>query len=591
MDFIEIKNLTFRYAGSSRKALDGVSLTIAEGGFTLLCGPSGGGKTTLLHHLKSGLQPVGLREGRILYRGRPLDEVTPAEAAADFGLVFQHPESQVVMDTVWHEMAFSMENLGLPLSVMHKRLAELAHFFGLEPLLHRSVHELSGGQLQLVNLASVLLLQPKVLLLDEPTSQLDPVSAREFLFMLQRLNRELGLTVIMSEHRLEDALPLADAVFLLDGGRLAAGGAPHAFARQAAAAGRALYLPAAARLSLSAGAPGQPGRGTGPAAVPDPAAGRGPAQAATEPVGAEEAAEPVKAPDPAADLPPLTVREGRRWLEQAGERLLIRRSDRLRPELPPSQDDPLLSCREISFRYGKDDPAVLNRLSLNIREREFLAVFGGNGAGKSTLLQVLAGLLVPKRGKVSPARGVRIGYLAQNPLLYFSYDTLGEEFEQAVRRSGAGDARETRSELVALLGLEELLDRHPHDLSGGERQKAALGLVLMARPDLLCIDEPTKGLDPEAKRRVGLLLQDLRSRGLTLIMVTHDVEFAAEYASRCALLFDGAIAAEDAPAAFFASNYFYTTALNRLLRDRLPEALTDEDVICEWAVPESPSSS
>ncbi|WP_235775362.1 MULTISPECIES: ABC transporter ATP-binding protein [Paenibacillus] len=577
MEILRAQELSFRYPEASRPSLDRLSFGVEEGEFIVLCGPSGSGKTTLLRHLKRELAPVGDKSGTVMYRGMELGQLPPKAAAGEIGMVFQNPDAQIVMETVWQELAFSMENMGLPPSVMRGRLAEFAGLFNLEPLLYKPVHELSGGQKQLVNLASVLLLHPRLLLLDEPTSQLDPVASREFIHLLRRLNEELSMTVILSEHRLEEAMPLADRVMVMEQGRLTAFGAPRelvlATGREA---GRGLepYLPSASRLYL--------------ALSPEPG-GRRPEQV------------------------PLTVREGKRWLtEFAG-------SGRLQPEAAsagptasqPSPDPaasqplpglasrhgtaggegrsigaskPLLECREISFRYEKDGPEVLKKLNFSLYRSELTAILGGNGAGKSTLLQVMAGLLKPQRGRLKPGSGVTAGYLAQNPLLYFSHDTVAEELAHMARYAGlsAADAEREIGTLADKLGLGGVLDSHPQDISGGEQQRAALALVLLLRPDILLLDEPTKGLDPAAKEELAELLGALASEGRNVTIVTHDVEFAARYATRCAMLFDGGIAAEGAPPAFFGANYFYTTAVGRMVRDWLPEALTIEDVMKRW---------
>lgn len=570
MEILKAQQLSFRYPEEDRDTLHELSFAIEEGEFVVLCGPSGSGKTTLLRHLKRELTPVGSSSGTLTYKGQPLSGLPAAVAAGEIGMVFQNPDAQIVMDTVWHELAFSMENLGIPPAVMRTRLAEICGLFGLEPLLYRPVHELSGGQKQLMNLASVLLLQPRVLLLDEPTSQLDPVAAREFIMALQRLNEEMAVTVIISEHRLEEVLPLADRVLMLEDGKLLADAAPRLFARQTgsgALTSAARYLPAATRLYLSLS---------------------------------------PEADSTAPENIPLTVREGRRWLHSlmagteagAGAELV---NNLNRPEAPapltsrilsaPGASLPpipaassLLTCREVTFRYEKEGREVLRKLSLTLNQGEFLAVMGGNGAGKSTLLHVLNGLMKPQRGKVELAKGKTTGLLAQNPLLYFSYDTVAEELQHMGSYAGLSPEA-AASEIEALLEvfqLREVLQSHPHDLSGGQQQQTALAMMLLMKPDILLLDEPTKGLDPAAKDRLAALLQQLREQGISILIVTHDVEFAAKHASRCALLFDGGITAEGTPAEFFSSNYFYTTAVNRIVRDWLPQALTIEDVIRTW---------
>ncbi|SEO86440.1 energy-coupling factor transport system ATP-binding protein [Paenibacillus sophorae] len=549
---------------------------------------------------------MGDGSGAIFYRGRELSLLPPETAAGEIGMVFQNPEAQIVMETVWQELAFSMENLGLSPSVMRGRLAEIAGLFGLEPLLYKPVHELSGGQKQLVNLASVLLLHPRLLLLDEPTSQLDPVAAREFIYLLRRLNEELSMTVILSEHRLEEALPLADRVLLMENGRLAADGSPREIVRAVGSGlgeGHHAYLPAASRLFLALS--------SGPA-------------------------------DVQPDTIPLTVREGKSWLELASEeglpalpvsaagsalstgRLEMNAADPTRAvvarpggsgignmledtgawenssagtsssrsgsgafarrEQSSRDGEALLECREVTFRYEKDGPEILKKLDFSLHRGELTAILGGNGAGKSTLLQLMAGLLKPQRGRVALPEGVTAGYLAQNPLLYFSHDTVSEELRHMAKYAGlsASEGEREIASLVAAFGLGAVLDSHPHDISGGEQQKAALAMVLLLRPDILLLDEPTKGLDPAAKEHLAELLRALAESGKSVTFVTHDVEFAARYASRCAMLFDGSIAAEGTPEAFFGANYFYTTAVNRMVRDRLPQALTIEDVMSQW---------
>ncbi|GGF83917.1 hypothetical protein GCM10010912_31400 [Paenibacillus albidus] len=556
MEILATECLSFRYPDQDRAALDELSFSVNEGEFVVLLGPSGCGKTTLLRHLKRELTPVGTTAGVIRYKGQLLSELPAESAAGEIGMVFQNPDAQIVMDTVWHELAFAMENMGLEPAVMRSRLAEISGLFGLEPLLYRSVHELSGGQKQLLNLASVLLLQPKLLLLDEPTSQLDPVAAREFIQILHRLNQEMSMTIIISEHRLEEVLPLADRVLLLTGGQLRAEGTPRDMVRRVGEEQlwpHLAYLPAAARLFL--------------ALSPDI--------------------------DRAAEAPvPLTVRDGKRWLQEtlphlaALERNNGKAATGAQEAGPHTQPEAaVMSCREVTFRYRKDGPEVLKKLSLSLYPGELLMLMGGNGAGKSTLLQLLAGLAKPQRGKVEMNKGLTAGYLAQNPLLYFSQDTVQEELEHMAHYAGMTE-QTAREEIAALLGvfqLREVLQSHPQDISGGQQQQTALAMVLLLKPDILLLDEPTKGLDPGAKEKLAALLQLLRDRGMSILIVTHDVEFAASYATRCAMLFDGGITAESPPERFFGANFFYTTAVNRMVRDWLPEALTVEEVARTWS--------
>ncbi len=543
MEIIRVERLSFHYPDQERAAVADVSFSVAEGEFVVLCGASGCGKTTLLRQLKREVAPVGERKGSIWWKGVPLAELPPREAAEQIGMVFQNPENQIVTDTVWHELAFSMENLGYPLAVMRKRLAELAHDFGLEQMLYKSVHELSGGQKQWLNLASVLLLQPKLLLLDEPTSQLDPVASREFIQLLRRVNQEFGMTIIISEHRLEELLPLADRVILLADGSIKYDGAPRAIGERIGRESPAdrSYLPAVTRLYMALQAQVEAGQ---------------------------------------VDALPLTVREGKRWLSSVwraeGEEIVQPVQEREQPR------QEIVKCLEVTYQYGKGQPHVLRSLSMHVYRNEFLAIVGGNGAGKTTLLQVMAGLSAPQRGKVIVEPSLKIGYLAQNPLLYFSCDTVREELEQMAKHASLPEPKVEIERLLRVFELEELLCKNPYDLSGGQQQKVALAMVLLSKPDVLLIDEPTKGLDPSAKMRLAELLQELRAAGTTIVMVTHDVEFAARHVTRCAMLFDGSILAEGDSHSFFSENYYYTTAINRTVREWVPDALTEEDVMRRW---------
>ncbi|MDI4649994.1 ABC transporter ATP-binding protein [Cohnella hashimotonis] len=592
MEIVAAQRLTFRYPDAAQPALTEVDLSIRKGEFVVLCGASGSGKTTLLRHFKRELAPVGDLSGSVRYDGWPLAALPDGRAAEEIGFVFQHPESQIVMDTVWHELAFSMENRGFPQVVMRQRLAELSSFFGLEPLMQRSVHELSGGQTQLVNLASVLLLQPRLLLLDEPTSQLDPVAAREFVHLLRRLNEEFGVTVIASEHRLDDILPLADRLVVMADGRIRHDGSPGEVCRRIWATDdprERLYVPSVARLLAALDDAGT-GAADRTAAAPDTPL---PLTVREAVAALDRLAEERAASDGPADHAPMAGgphgqasadgAETRRPPASSGVSQL-RSLLRLSARQGAQGFAEALSCRELTYRFERDLPDVLRKLSLQVREGELLAILGGNGAGKSTLLQLMAGLRKPQRGKIAIAPGRKLGYLAQNPMLYFSSDTVREEFEREAEHAGyrGGAAAAEIAHWTEAFDLGALSDRHPHDLSGGQQQKLALALALLPRPDILCIDEPTKGLDPDAKEAFAALLLQLREEGMTIVMVTHDAEFAARHADRCALLYDGEIAAAAEPPLFFGGNYFYTTAVNRAVRHRYPDAVTAEEVMRRW---------
>ena len=532
-EVFRLEHFSFTYPQQRKKALDDVSFTVRPGQFWVLCGPSGCGKSTLLRQCKTVLAPHGAAEGRILFGGVPLSEVPNRRQASEIGFVLQSPEHQVVTDKVWHELAFGLESLGYDTPAIRRRVAEMASFFGIQDWFHKEVDQLSGGQKQLLSLASVMVLQPKVLILDEPTSQLDPIAASDFLQTLGRINRELGTTVILTEHRLEEALPLATDVAVLDGGRLLCTGTPAEVGRQLRGRGHGMFLamPAAMRVWAS-----------------------------------------VRSDAPC----PVTVREGRDFLQ------LWEKDHPLRP-LPPEErsarGEVVLEGRGLFFRYGPELPDVVKGLDIAVRRGEFVALLGGNGAGKTTSLHLLAGALTPQRGQV--LRTGRVGALPQNPQALFVKKTVREDLYEVFDGQKLDPALKERriAQAVSLCRLEPLLDRHPYDLSGGEQQRAALCKVLLLDPELLLLDEPTKGLDAEFKQELAAILRALTDGGVTILMVSHDVEFCARYAHRCALFFDGSIVTEGTPRAFFSGNSFYTTSADRMARELCPGAVTPEDVM------------
>ena len=545
MALFTIEHLTFSYPQQTARAIDDLTLTIPEGAFMVLCGPSGCGKSTLLRQLKPALAPHGARTGRILFRGTPLEQVDPRTQAARIGFVQQSPENQIVTDKVWHELAFGLESLGQDTPTIRRRVAEMASFFGIEEWFYKNVTELSGGQKQLLNLASVMAMQPDVLILDEPTSQLDPIAASDFLAVLGKINRELGTTILLTEHRLEEAFPLATVVAVMDEGRLLCTGTPAEAGRHLKTMGHRMFLamPAAMRIW---------------AAV-------------------------------ASDAPcPVTVREGRDFLQDfaAGQPL-----QPLPPEPVYPKRQPVVTVSGAWFRYEQDSPDVVKGLDLTLGRGEFLALLGGNGAGKSTTLKLLAGLKKPYRGDVVVSG--TLGMLPQNPQTLFVKKTVREDlFEIFTGSKLSRSQQEARvARMVSLCRLETLLDRHPYDLSGGEQQRAALAKVLLLQPEILLLDEPTKGLDAEFKQMFAEILRSLLAQGVSLLMVSHDVEFCARYAHRCALFFDGAVVTEATSRAFFSGNSFYTTAANRIARPLEPQAVTAEDVmaICGGNVPPLPA--
>ena len=570
MAHFAIEQLTFAYPGADRRALDGVSLEIEQGSYVVICGKSGCGKTTLLRHLKSVLTPHGERTGRVLFEGVPLEEVSQRDQSAKIGFVMQNPDAQIVTDKVWHELAFGLESLGCDKDSMRFRVAEMASYFGIESWFHKDVRDLSGGQKQLLNLASIMAMRPSALILDEPTSQLDPIAASDFLNTVRKINLELGVTIVLTEHRLEEVFACADKAVVMDRGEIVSFGSPLRVARELHASGNDMMaaLPAPLRIFYGVEAARKVGLGK---ASPDKAS-------------------PEKAESPDA---PLTVREGRRWLSRVASDDCAQR-DAIPADAPlDAVEHPALSLKEVWFRYDRDLPDVLRGASLDVAPGSILSIMGGNGAGKSTLLRVACGISKPYRGTVRvfgrklkdwKAGSLFDGCLAllpQDPQNLFVKKTVREDLAEMLASSRLPEAERARriERVDDVTDIGGVLDSHPFDLSGGEQQRAALAKVLLTEPKILLLDEPTKGIDAFFKRQLASVLDDLKRDGVAIVMVSHDIEFCARYADAVAMMFDGEIVAQSTPRTFFSSNSFYTTAANRMSRHVFPRAITDEDVI------------
>ena len=542
MAHFEIKNLSFSYAAAKGKdSLHNVNLTIQKGEYVVLCGKSGSGKTTLLRHMKTVLTPHGKHTGEILFNGVPMEKVSQRDQSSKIGYVMQNPDDQIVTDKVWHELAFGLESLGCDQKTMRARVAEMACYIGIQDWFHRDVANLSGGQKQLLNLASIMAMQPEVLILDEPTSQLDPIAASDFLNTVRKINIELGTTVIITEHRMEDIFPYADRAIVMDGGSVIADDTPRNI-------GKLLYdqkndmfaaMPTPVRVFYGS-------RGEGDC--------------------------------------PLTVREGRNWLSRSfAEEPKIKAVPA--PELEEEVENPALSMKELWFRYEKNSPDILRGVSAEVPKGSLYAIVGGNGAGKSTTLKAICGICRPYRGKVkvfgkpvekyksSELFGGTLAMLPQDPKSLFVKKTVREDLEEMTKDKAL------IGEIAATCQIEKLLDSHPYDLSGGEQQRAALAKVLLTQPRLLLLDEPTKGIDSFFKEIFADILKELKSRGITIVMVSHDVEFCARYADLVSMFFDGQMLTTDHPRRFFGNNSFYTTAANRMSRHVFSMAVTAEDVV------------
>ena len=532
MEIVRVENLTFTYPEATSAALTAVNLSLVPGEFVTLCGKSGSGKSTLLRLLKPSVSPVGCISGVRLFEGRPLDAADARTEAQKIGFIGQNPSDCVVTDTVWHELAFGLESLGEPTEKIRARVAEIASYFGIADWFHKPTNTLSGGEEQLLCLASVMVMQPTLLLLDEPTAKLDPIAAHRFLQSLSRVCRELGTTVLLSEHRLDEALPLSDRMLVMENGRILADSSPRTVAKVLHRQKNELFaaLPAPTRVAMLA--------------------------------------------EDTAHNPPLTVREGRLWLEkQPLDRKAV--PEQLLPEAPKI----VLQAKNLYFRYQKDASDVLHDFSISLHEGELYALLGANGVGKSTALSVLCGKNKPFHGTLRLSDGKKAAILPQEPTDLFFGKCVREDL-LAVCDAKDAESGKRYDELVRFFGLETLLERHPYDLSGGERQKAALAKLLLSGAEVLLLDEPTKGLDAPFKKTLAALFEALKQRGISLLVVSHDLEFCAVAADRCGLFFDGGIVSENMAHRFFADNRTYTTAVHRMSETLVENAVTEEDLLC-----------
>lgn len=552
METFAIRSLDFTYPNMKKKALDNIDLCINEGEFVVICGKSGCGKSTLMRHLKTVLTPFEERSGEIYFKGVNLDYVDDRTQSSQIGYVLQSPENQIVTDKVWHELAFGLESLGYDNKTIRLRVAEMASLFGIQTWFMKNVTELSGGQKQLLNLASIMTMQPSVLILDEPTSQLDPIAASEFLKTIKKINDELGTTIIISEHDLEEVFPMADRVIVMNEGKVIIDDEPRNVGSKVKKLNPDMFeaMPTPVRI----------------ASLLD------------------------------SDKSPITVKEGRKFIDNIYcdyKPKFVRIEDsRDEEDKKFNKNELAVKMKDVWFKYEKDGKDIVKDLSFEVKKGEFFCLVGGNGTGKSTTVSLISGINKPYRGKIElfgkKITGYKnkelfnhnLGILPQDPQSLFVKKTVREDLMEIL--SGRGIKKAERIEKVEkiskLIEIEDLLEHHPYDLSGGEQQRAALAKVLL-EPQLLILDEPTKGLDAGFKIKFAEILEQLLKREVTIIMVSHDIEFCASFAHKCALFFDGNIVTTNTPNKFFSGNNFYTTVANRMTRQIFENAITCEDVI------------
>lgn len=557
MEILRVDGLKFSYPNQLKKALNNINFSIDEGDFVLICGESGCGKSTLLRHLKPELSPHGQVSGDIYYYSQKINDYTSKQIASEIGYVLQNPDSQIVTDKVWHELAFGLENMGLDTQSIRLRVAEMASFFGIQGWFRKNVNDLSGGQKQLLNLASIMAMQPKILILDEPTSQLDPIAAKDFIDTLVRINKELSTTIIMTEHNLEDIYSVCDKVIVMEDGKVICNDTNYKVAD---------ILSGDKNHKMFKSLPT-------------------PSKIYNQLNGYLEG----------ASKSPLTVKDCRQWLNDSMDEVTITKLDDTETEINIDEKDReiAIELKDVYFQYNKISEPTIRDLSFKVYKGEIYSILGGNGTGKSTTLSLVARQRKPQRGKIfinniemkkynnKSLYENNLALLPQNPQSLFVFETVREDLEEVLilKNKDREYIDKEVKRVSKLLDIEHLLEHHPYDLSGGELQRAGMAKVMLLNPKIILLDEPTKGLDAYCKEEIGKMLMKLRDMGVTIVVVSHDIEFSARYSDRCAMFFDGSIVSEGTPKEFFIGNNFYTTVSNRIARNIFEDTLIYEDVV------------
>lgn len=557
MEILRVDGLKFSYPNQLKKALNNINFSIDEGDFVLICGESGCGKSTLLRHLKPELSPHGQVSGDIYYYSQKINDYSSKQLASEIGYVLQNPDSQIVTDKVWHELAFGLENMGLDTQSIRLRVAEMASFFGIQGWFRKNVNDLSGGQKQLLNLASIMAMQPKILILDEPTSQLDPIAAKDFIDTLVRINKELSTTIIMTEHNLEDIYSVCDKVIVMEDGKVICNDTNYKVAD---------ILSGDKNHKMFKSLPT-------------------PSKIYNQLNGYLEG----------ANKSPLTVKDCRQWLNDSMDEVTITKLDDTETEINIDEKDReiAIELKDVYFQYNKISEPTIRDLSFKVYKGEIYSILGGNGTGKSTTLSLVARQRKPQRGKIfinniemkkynnKSLYENNLALLPQNPQSLFVFETVREDLEEVLilQNKDREYIDKEVKRVSKLLDIEHLLEHHPYDLSGGELQRAGMAKVMLRNPKIILLDEPTKGLDAYCKEEIGKMLMKLRDMGVTIVVVSHDIEFSARYSDRCAMFFDGSIVSEGTPKEFFLGNNFYTTVSNRIARNIFEDTLIYEDVV------------
>lgn len=536
MDVIKIDNITYWYPECSKPAIQDVNLCIKQGELVLLVGPSGCGKSTLLRLINKLVPDYygGKIKGNVYLWGKDIKSHSRREIASGVGMVYQHPEKQIVLQDVERELAFGLENLNTDINKMKRNVSEVISFLNLGGIRERSSMNLSGGEKQKLAIGSVIAMDPEVIIFDEPISQLDPIAAEEVLNCISRLNREMGKTIIMAEQRLDKCFEMADRVIFMEDGRIIGEGSGNHIPKSIT---QRCFLPVIPYIFRSAEWPSVP----------------------------------------------LNVKEARRQIiDQDCTSISV--SGEVK-----SSACPVLQASNISFGYNKINKVVKN-INLSLNKGELLTVMGENGAGKSTLFKIISGLVDNYKGQVringknlkemdTKERVKTIGYLSQNPNDYLGRDTVFDEVAYTLRNIGEYDAHRV-DKMLLRMDLEYLRNKNPRDLSGGEKQRTALACTMIAEPEVLILDEPTRGMDWNSKESLGRYLRELCSSGTSVVLITHDVDFAADYTDSIALMFDGSIIASGECSEMVKDAIYYSPQAAKVFRGICSIVRSSEAIEC-----------
>lgn len=576
MEELLVKNLNYSYPGANQPSLKDLNFKVERGAFFLLTGLSGSGKTSLLKQIHPSLSSTKA-EGEIYWRGKEISRYGPRQIAQGMSYVPQNPKEGIVTDKVWHELSFTLENLGIESKEIRLRVGEIASYFSMEDWMEADTSQLSGGQEQLLNLASALVTHPSLLLLDEPRSQLDPIQASRFLEHLARINRDFGISIIIADHRMDELLEYCDRMLVLDHGSISYLGEPRQVALDLMKKKdpMGLALPQASLFDFEL-------------------ARRSKEKGTFRDLGQNLSLSVKEAKDHFKDFldqnPILVKGQAETFKDTLGPLDSERRkkgedSDYL-TQNPLAGNSllpvPRIRVENLYFRYDKEGPDVLEDCSLDLELGKIHGLLGGNGSGKTSLLKILMAILPLQEGKIRLIKEKASGifrkkeerkayeamsksYMPQDPTLLFAYDSLEEELKSL--------GIDNPQAYLDFYHFDKDLEANPFELSGGEKQIFALLKLLAKDADLIFLDEPSKGLDIGWKKVLGDILGQLKDQGKTIILVSHDTELLAKLCDQCHFLFQGKILLSASTQDFFASTLFYSTQIHQILGPIFPQAI------------------